>query len=288
MVSSRKHSFIILTMIYLAAAGVGLLTFWWGLSHKMGDCLAILVADIVATVFVWAFGLVFENVSVYDPYWSVAPPIILTLSAVRYGNVGTDGLLLLTAVWYWGIRLTGNWAYTFRNLNTEDWRYTKYRTEQKPFVFHIINFFGLNLMPTLVVFLAMLPALDVLSVCFTGSACGEEMRQCGWCTCAGFLMSIAAVTIQLVADAQRHRFAKGHRGEVCNVGLWKHGRHPNYFGEILMWWGVWVMCPRLEYLVGPVAMTSLFLFISIPLMEGRQLKNKPGYAEYKKRTRRLI
>jgi steroid 5-alpha reductase family enzyme len=76
------------------------------------------------------------------------------------------------------------------------------------------------------------------------------------------------------------------------VGLWKRGRHPNYFGEILFWWGMWVMYASLQgfdgFIGGPIAMTALFLGISIPLMEKRQLKNKPGYAEYRKQTRILI
>ena len=79
---------------------------------------------------------------------------------------------------------------------------------------------------------------------------------------------------------------------MCNVGLWKHGRHPNYFGEILMWWGVWTMYASffgLDWLVlAPVAMTALFLFVSIPMMEHRQLENKPAYAEYRKSTRILL
>lgn len=118
---------------------------------------------------------------------------MLTGCAIHCGNITLPGVLVLIAVWYWGIRLTGNWAYTFRNLDTEDWRYTKYRTEQKPFIFQIINFFGLNMMPTIVVFLAMLPGLDLISSVET------------W---LGFAVCIAAATIQLIADTQRHRFAK--------------------------------------------------------------------------------
>ena len=117
----------------------------------------------------------------------------------------------------------------------------------------------------------------------------------------GFFVCIGATLVELVADTQRHRFAREHKGEICNVGLWKQGRHPNYFGEIMMWWGLFVMyvsvyslfetyCVEFHawYIVGPVLMTCLFLFVSIPLMEKRQLKNKPGYAEYKAKTRRLI
>ena len=103
---------------------------------------------------------------------------------------------------------------------------------------------------------------------------------------------ISSATIQLVADAQSHKFRSEHPGQVCNVGLWKHGRHPNYFGEIQMWWGVWVMYASfcgIDWLVlCPIAMTALFLFISIPMMERRQLENKQGYSDYRKVTRLLI
>ncbi|MCQ2271508.1 MAG: DUF1295 domain-containing protein [Bacteroidales bacterium] len=300
--SSRKISFIILVVIYIAATFVGFISYRLAINNfeNITSNCALLMADVVATVFVWIFGLVYKNVSVYDPYWSVLPPVMLTAWAIHCGHIGLVGVLVLIAVWYWGIRLTGNWAFTFKNLDTEDWRYAKYRTEKNPFIFQIINFFGLNLMPTLVVFAAMVPAVELLRGrhMMTGGlsiACETVPFDCTWLTWIGFAVCIAAATIQLVADTQRHRFARGHRGEVCKVGLWKHGRHPNYFGEISMWWGVWLMFASvnnfrfaLTYLLGPVAMTCLFLFISIPLMEGRQLKNKPGYAEYKKETRILI
>lgn len=76
------------------------------------------------------------------------------------------------------------------------------------------------------------------------------------------------------------------------VGLWKRGRHPNYFGEVAMWWGVWLMYASIfgidALVAAPIAMSCLFLFISIPMMEKRQLENKPGYADYRKRTRIMI
>ena len=110
--------------------------------------------------------------------------------------------------------------------------------------------------------------------------------------CFGCIVCIASATIQLIADKQSHDFRAAHPGQVCNVGLWKHGRHPNYFGEIQFWWGIWIMYASLNgidmYIGGAIAMTALFLGISIPLMEKRQLANKPGYAEYRKQTRILI
>ena len=248
----------------------------------MPDVRALLVSVAIATVVVWLFGLIFRNVSVYDPYWSVAPPVMFSLWAVHKGFVSLPTALLLIAVWFWGIRLTTNWAITFKGLSHEDWRYTRYRETLSPALFHLTNFFGLNMMPTLLVFACMLPGFKLFEI--TDAA--------NWITWLGFALCIAAATIQIVADTQSHSFRSANPGKVCNVGLWKYGRHPNYFGEIQMWWGVWVMYASFSgvdwFILGPLAMTALFLFISIPMMERRQLTNKPGYGDYRKHTRILI
>ena len=278
---SRRFSFVIIAIVYLLAAIVGCLVFV-GLRTAVQELWALFVADVVATIVVWGFGLLFRNVSVYDPYWSVAPPLMFAAWAM-YKNVFTlPVVLLLVAVWYWGGRLTGNWAYTFRGMGHEDWRYTRYRESQSPVLFHLTNFLGLNMMPTVLVFFAMMPGWEL----FDGSGTNGIVL---W---LGFAMSVTAATIQLVADTQIHRFRDAHPGQYCNVGLWRKGRHPNYFGEMLMWWGVWVMFASKGnfdwHVVCPLAMSSLFLFVSIPMMERRQRKNKPGYDEYRKRTRMLI
>ena len=278
---SKAASLAIISLIYGIAIAAGSLSYGW-FSGLMPETWALLAADVLATLIVWGFGLIYENVSVYDPYWSVAPPVMFTAWAFYKGCFTLPVILLLIAVWYWGIRLTGNWAYTFRGLGHEDWRYTKYRKAQPPLLFQLTNLFGLNLMPTLMVFVCMLPGFGLFDA--GGTA--------GWLTWLGFAVCLSSATIQLVADTQMHRFRAAHPGKICTAGLWKNGRHPNYFGEIQMWWGVWIMYASLrgfDWLVlAPVAMTALFLVISIPLMERRQLDNKPGYSEYRKKTRILI
>ena len=271
----------IITLVYGVAIAAGAIAFD-KLSTLTPEAWALLLSDVVATVIVWGFGLVYRNVSVYDPFWSVAPPVMFTLWAIYKGFVSLPVILLLIAVWYWGVRLTANWAVSFKGLAHEDWRYTRYRETLSPALFQMTNLFGLNLMPTLLVFACMLPGFRLLEMT-SGVNC---------ITWLGFLMCIASATIQLLADTQSHRFRAANPGQVCNVGLWKRGRHPNYFGEIMMWWGVWVMYASFSgidvLILGPVAMTALFLFISIPMMESRQLQNKPGYAEYRKNTRILL
>ena len=105
-------------------------------------------------------------------------------------------------------------------------------------------------------------------------------------------VSILAVALQGTADVQMHRFRKNRTGNFIRNGLWKYSRHPNYLGEIMMWWGialatVCVMPTRWWLIFGAVANTLLFMCISIPLAEKRQSK-KEGYAEYKKQTRVLF
>lgn len=282
---SRKWSFVILLAIYAVAAAIAYIIY---VQNWAGDSVPwnLFLADVAATVFVWAWGLVFRNVSVYDPYWSVAPPLMLSAYAFGCGSLSVPSLLLLIAVWYWALRLTGNWAFTFRGLAYEDWRYTKYRVEKPAFIFQVINFFGLNMMPTVVVFLCILPGIGII---------GYPDAQAGILTWVGFAVCVGAATIQLIADTQAHGFRREHKGEVCCTGLWAYGRHPNYFGEIMMWWGVWVIFVSVFglkqgvcMLGGPVAMTAMFRFISVPLMEKRQLQNKPAYKEYRERTRMFI
>lgn len=288
--SSRQWSFVVITLIYVVATVLGV---WVFLTLKESHfLLRLFAADFAATVFVWLWGVIFTNSSVYDPYWSVAPPLMLTAYAIYCGSSSLPVVLMLTAVWFWAIRLTGNWAYTFPDLNKQDWRYDMYK-EKFPRLWHVVNFTGINLMPTIVVFLAMVPGFLMIE-----QTASYAVQSDLW-TWVGFIVCIGAATLQLVSDTQAHRFRRTHRGEVCTVGLWSRSRHPNYLGEILMWWGVYViyLAAGAEYqswqgillpATGAMANTCLFVFISIPMMEKRQIANKPGYAAYRNNVRMLI
>ncbi len=287
---SKWCSIALITAIYVLAGVAGWLLFEALSANPLtaNPLLRLFCADVLATIVVWAFGLLYENVSVYDPYWSVFPPVVFLLWACYTGVWSLPVILLLIASWYWGWRLTRNWVITFKGIAHEDWRYTKYRS-QHPLVFHAINLFGLNMVPTLVVFVAMLPGLKLYEL----DSFNFQLSTFNSCLLAfGFIVCLSSATIQLIADKQIHDFRAANPGKYCNVGLWKHGRHPNYFGEIQFWWGIWIMYAALNgidmFIGGPIAMTALFVGISIPLMEKRQLANKPGYAEYRKQTRILI
>lgn len=277
---SRILSFVLIFLMYIVATFAGILIF--SLNKSGNDILYLFYADFVATVIIWLFGIPFSNSSVYDPYWSVAPPVILTLLAYHYGIFSLPSILLLAAVWFWAIRLTVNWMYTFPNLMHQDWRYSKMR-EENPGRWQFVNFMGIHFLPTAIVFLAMLPAFFLLKSDTTANIF----------TYIGFVICIAATLLQLVSDTQMHRFRKKNTGKVCDTGLWKYSRHPNYVGEISFWWGIYILAVSVapQYwwtIIGALANTFLFVFISIPMMEKRQILNKPEYADYAKNTAVLI
>lgn len=274
---NRAASFITVALVYVIVTVIGVavhcaLSFdWW---------LSLLIADVVATAATFIFSVIFKNASVYDPYWSVQPPVILVALALGT-EIGTLGILLIAAVSFWAIRLTANWAYTFGDLTHQDWRYTML-CEKTGVFYPIINFVGIHMVPTLVVYGCVLPAVYALRA-------GLEINVA---SVLFLCLSVGAAIMQGIADIQMHRFRKKRSGKFIRVGLWKYSRHPNYLGEILMWWGVAlsVICaePSVWYLgLGAVANTVLFLAVSIPMADGRQSR-KEGFLEYKNQTRMLL
>ena len=274
---NRGLSFFIVALVYILAAAVGIVVYhvlpfsWW---------LNLLLADAIATAVTFVCSVIFGNASVYDPYWSVQPIVILAAFSVgRQLNVVQ--ILLLTAVVFWGVRLTANWAYMFGDLTHQDWRYTNLKNKTGA-LYPFVNFTGIHMMPTLIVYGCTLPAVYAFLHEGTWNA-GSIVFFC---------VSVGAASMQGIADYQMHRFQKHRTGTFIRDGLWKYSRHPNYLGEILMWWGVAlsVICvfPQVWYLAaGAFANTVLFLVVSIPMADGRQAR-KPGFADYKRQTRMLL
>ena len=107
-------------------------------------------------------------------------------------------------------------------------------------------------------------------------------------------MWILGFVFESVGDAQLARFIKdpANKGKLMQSGLWQYARHPNYFGEVLMWWGLWIIAlsvPNGLYgIIGPLTITFLILKVSgIPMLEKRMEEN-PEFVEYKKRTSKFF
>lgn len=286
MIKNRFLSITVITLIYIFAAVCGLISYNFftnpqGLNLSYG--LAIFLADVFATIVIFVFSLIFNNASVYDPYWSVQPPVILAAVLIKNGQSENPlmAFLLFAAVLFWAIRLTGNWIYNFESFDYQDWRYVMLR-EKSGKLYPFVNFLGIHLFPTVVVFLCILPA--VIAVVEGGVFSPVSLIF--------IILSFVAAIIQLIADLQMQSFRKSGTGGFIRKGLWKHARHPNYAGEILMWWGIGLasvisLGGKWQLLCGALINTLMFLFVSIPMADKRQSR-KPGFEEYKKETRMLI
>ena len=292
MIKNRTVSLFVIFLIYVLASFCGIFAYNY-FSAEDGLNLtypaALFLADVLATVVVFFFSLIFRNASVYDPYWSVQPPVILTVALVKmYERNGCEGggaflmaWLLFSAVLFWALRLTANWAYNFKSFEYQDWRYVMLKEKSGRF-YGFINFTGIHLFPTCVVYLCILPAVVAIKE-------GAVFKP----LCAFFIvLSFFAAIFQGIADIQMHKFRKSGKGGFIRTGLWKYSRHPNYACEILMWWGIAFasvisLGGRFWLLAGAAVNTLMFLFVSIPMADKRQSR-KPGFEEYKKQTRMLI
>lgn len=278
MKKSRILSFFVVSLVYVLAIILGVIVYNVLDFHF---AINLLIADVLATVLVFIFSLIFKNASVYDPYWSVQP-IVIVLTYCFKSELTIYRILPLIAICLWGIRLTANWAYTFKSLEHQDWRYTMLKEKTKVF-YPVINFIGIHMVPTLIVYACTLPAVYLL----------EYEGTLKVFSIIFFLLSVFAFTMQGIADIQMHKFRKKNTGTFIRDGLWKYSRHPNYLGEILMWWGIGmyaiITLDKYYYLIiGAILNTLLFLFVSIPMAENRQKNRKPGFEKYKKETRMLF
>ncbi len=235
-----------------------------------------LVADLAATVVVFAFSLLFRNASMYDAYWSVAPPILAAwwiLWVPSPGHPVRQALVLgLITLWAW--RLTANWLRTWTDDAHEDWRYGRLR-EQTGVFYPLVNLGGIHLFPTLMVFACMVPVWFALTT----------PAPLGVADLLAAVVTAAAIALEAGADRQLHAFrAQATPGAVMRTGLWSMSRHPNYLGELGFWWGLWGFALATDLghawtVIGPLGMAAMFRFVSIPMIEARMLARRPAYAD---------
>lgn len=277
--SERKvRDLLIVTLIYIFAYALGYAASFF-ISSRI---LQFFVFDLVATVAVFALSVALHNSSVYDPYWSFTPILFAVWLFVSERAFSVWQILFLGVFCLWGIRLTVNWILLFTGFSYEDWRYRKFRDENKPAMWFFINFTGIHMVPTLVVFAGMLPIFEIVK---------HDMNAL---CLPGILVILFGISMEFFADRQMHIFLQGNeKMDVCTVGLWNYSRHPNYLGEISVWVGVFLtMLPfapsKWYFVIGMVCMIVLFNVVSVPMMEKRQLKRRPAYRHYQKETSRLL
>lgn len=248
---------------------------------------SVSLADAAATVAVFVFSRSFNNSSVYDPYWSVAPASIALWLALGPGHVEGVTLrqgLVIALVCLYAARLTFNWARGWTGLGHEDWRYVDLRNKTGK-AYWLVSLTALHLMPTGMVLLGILPLHAALVTNANGFGVLDVVAS---------LVTLGAIVIETLADEQLRTFRlhKREDGEICTVGLWGWSRHPNYFGEISFWVGLWLfgVAAGAPWWTGAgvVAMIGLFVGASIPMAEKRSITRRPHYAEHQRRVSMLI
>ena len=279
----KLFGLLILLCIYIIAYIFAFLSFIL-VPDSVNIILKIFIADVVATIVVWVFGIFLKTASIYDPYWSIQTPVIYVALLIHYGNYNVGNIIFLILILLWAIRLTINFIITFNDITYIDWRYSDIKNKTNK-LYQIVNLIGIHMMPTILVFLASVPAfLYIIN--------GYDFTPL---SIIGYALIILAVFFELISDINIHVYKKNrkNRSEIINVGFWKYSRHPNYFGEITFWYGVLAVFIVNDFnywyvIFGAILINLLFLFISIPLEEKKLITYKEGYLEYRKRARMLI
>ena len=280
---SKIFGLSVLFVVYALAAVMGCFIFLAFKSIGLNDFLAVLIADVIATVFVWLMGVIFKTASMYDPYWSLQTLCIYLALLFYHNNWNLGTVLLLAAILIYSVRLTANFIIGFDSLSYIDWRY-KMLHEKSGKLYPIVNLLGICMFPTIVVYLCTLPTIVYANI--------------GYFTLfdiIGISIVLIGVLLEFISDIQMKKFIKirTSRSEVINIGLWKYSRHPNYLGEILIWFGVAAVLIITHYVywylfVGAVVNLLMFLFISIPMEENHLKEYKENYEEYLETTSQLL
>lgn len=282
---SRTRSLLRVLVVYVVAFEVFGAWLAWGprTGHLWLDGL---LADLLATLLVFGASRWHHNSSFYDPFWSVLPPLLLLGWSLRSDSQAT-GLrewLVAFVVVVWSVRLTANWALTFPGFPHEDWRYPMLRERAGRWEL-VVDLGGIHVVPTLQVFVGMLPAYLVTT----------HSRAVGWLDAVAVVVGLGAVLLELVADTQLHRFAATKQpGAALDRGVWAWSRHPNYFGEFSFWLSLGLFGLAADphqwwwVFAGAVVMLALFELASIPMMERRSLERRPSYRDVIERVPRFV
>jgi steroid 5-alpha reductase family enzyme len=282
---SRSNSIWLSIMIYILAAIAAVLAA--GLFRDYHPLVMIGIGDLTATIVVFSFSVILNNSSVYDPYWSVKPIVIALayLFIFHVENLNARQWIVLLGTMLYALRLTSNFYRDWPGFVHEDWRYVSFRKTSGK-AYWLVSFLAIHLFPTIMVYLGCLSIYAVFS--------GDGRSLNAW-DALGFLILFGSVIYAFIADEQLRTFRKRpeNKGKAITTGLWHLSRHPNYLGEISTWWGLFYFAIAAGYnfwwtLAGPAAITLMFIFASIPLIEKRNIDRRHGYIEYLKRTPMLL
>ena len=232
----------------------------------------------VAALLTWLASIPLRNVSIVDSLWGVMIALAAWVYALAAPQTGPREALVLLLVTLWMARLSG--YITWRNRgHGEDRRYQAIRARNQPHfaLKSLYLVFGLQAILAWIIAWPLMAAL-------AGQA------PLGWLDALGAALWLFGFSFEAVADQQLARFKAdpANAGRVMDRGLWRYSRHPNYFGECCLWWGLWLIALAAGgawTLISPLLMTLLLLKVSgVALLEQDIGERRPAYRDYVART----
>jgi steroid 5-alpha reductase family enzyme len=228
----------------------------------------------------WPLSFRLHDVSIVDILWAPAFAVLGWSYAFAVPPIGMRAWLALALITVWGLRLGSHiWA-RWRRLGHEDYRYAEIRRRNGP-RFPLTSLLWIFWLQALLLWVISWPLQAALS--------GSRALNAG--DLAAAAMIAAGIVIEAAADTQLTRFRADpdNRGKVLDSGVWAWSRHPNYFGDFLMWWGFFLLGIAAGgpwwTILGPIAMSVLLIHYSgAGLMEDTIKDRRPGYADYVRRT----
>lgn len=227
----------------------------------------------------WVLSLLLRDASIFDPGWGIGFCVVAWVAfSVGQGSHGRR-LLLAILVSIWGLRLGAYLLVRKLFERGEDPRYRAMRGRYGR-AFPLVSFGMVFLLQTALIWVISLPV--------QGSA--PELGRLGFLDWAGLAVWTAGFLFEAVGDGQLWRFKAdpSSRGRVLDRGLWRYTRHPNYFGDFMVWWGIYLIALSTGYawwtIVGPLLISMLLIHGSGKRLLEARMSKRAGYADYVKRT----
>lgn len=243
----------------------------------------------------WLASLVVRDASIVDPFWGMAFIAITWTQYVRAWLLQgpaclpdqcadpyppATALIVPVLVTIWGLRLSVHLAR--RNIGKgEDFRYVRMR-ERFGTRFPVISLFVVFLLQAGLAWVVALPAQVATQTL--------ELDPWSPLAVAGMILWAVGLAFETIGDHQLATFKRdpANRGRVMDRGLWRYTRHPNYFGDFCVWWGIFLIAASIGAwwtVVGPILMSILLIRVSgAGLLEKTIGERRPGYADYVRRT----
>jgi len=244
------------------------------------------IAALLFMGLIWLWSLKRRDVSMVDAFWAPGFALMAWTSLLLTGVTSPLALLLTGLTSLWAIRL-GTYLFSrWRAHAEEDRRYAAMRRKHGPAFARVslLTVFGLQ---GALIWLISLPLQLALM--------SQPAPPLGLLALAGTLLFLAGFSLEAAADAQLHAFKRdpANEGKVMDRGLWAWSRHPNYFGNAVLWWGLFVVAAEADAarwaFFAPLLMTFLLLRVSgVSLLEKTIGKRRPAYAEYQRRVNAFV